>query len=54
MVEMILFATFVSLAMPRRRNAQAHERLVLLATVGLIAAAIARGPGGLAPGPLAF
>src|SRR4029453_11255523 len=52
--DMILFATFVWLAIAQRRNAQAHKRWMMLATINLITAAIARWPGVLAPGPLAF
>jgi len=52
--DMILFATFVSLAIAQRRNLQAHKRLMLLATVNLITAAIARWPGVFTLGPLAF
>jgi hypothetical protein len=52
--DMILFPTFVGLALAQRRNPQSHKRWMLLATINLITAAIARWPG-LAPlGPLAF
>lgn len=52
--DMILFAPFVSLAIAQRRNPQTHKRWMLLATVNLVTAAIARWPGVLALGPLAF
>jgi hypothetical protein len=52
--DMILFPTFVSLAIAQRRNPQTHKRWMLLATVNLVTAAIARWPGVLALGPLAF
>ena len=52
--DMILFATFVWLAIAQRRNPQTHKRWMLLATVNLVTAAIARWPGVLALGPLAF
>ena len=52
--DMILFATFVWLAIARRRNPQTHKRWMLLATVNLVTAAIARWPGVPALGPLAF
>jgi hypothetical protein len=52
--DMILFATFVWLAIAQRRNPQAHKRWMLLATVNLVTAAIARWPGLPALGPLAF
>jgi hypothetical protein len=52
--DMILFATFVWLAIAQRRNPQTHKRWMLLATVNLVTAAIARWPGVLALGPLTF
>ena len=52
--DMFLFATFVWLAIAQRRNPQTHKRWMLLATVNLVTAAIARWPGVLALGPLAF
>ena len=54
MFDMILFATFVGLAIALRRNPQTHKRWMLLATVNLVTAAIARWPGVPALGPLAF
>lgn len=49
-----LFALFVALGLARRRDAQSHKRLMMLASVQLMGAAIARWPG-LAPyGPPAF
>ena len=52
--DMILFGTFVWLAIGQRRNPQAHKRWMLLATVNLVTAAIARWPGVQGLGPLAF
>ena len=52
--DMILFAAFVWLAIAQRGNSQTHKRLMLLATVNLVTAAIARWPGVLPLGPLAF
>jgi hypothetical protein len=52
--DMILFTTFVSLALARRRDKEAHKRLMLLAYVSLITAAIARIPGILPLGPPVF
>jgi uncharacterized membrane protein YozB (DUF420 family) len=52
--DMILFATFVWVAIAQRRNSQAHKRWMLLATVNLVTAAIARWPGVLDLGPAAF
>ena len=42
LVDMVLFGLFVGLAVLWRRDAQRHKRLMLLATVNLLAAAIAR------------
>jgi hypothetical protein len=42
--DIVLFSTFVALAIARRRDAQAHKRLMLLASVNLLAAAFARWP----------
>jgi hypothetical protein len=42
--DIVLFPAFVVLAVVRRRDAQAHKRLMLLATVNLLAAAFARWP----------
>jgi hypothetical protein len=42
--DMVLFAPFVALAIARRRDTQSHKRLMLLATVNLLAAGIARWP----------
>jgi hypothetical protein len=52
--DMILFATFVWMAIAQRRNPQTHKRWMLLATVNLVTAAIARWPGIFDLGPLAF
>jgi hypothetical protein len=51
--DLSLFAMFVSLAFLRRRHAQEHKRWMVLATVNLMGAAIARWPG-LVPVPLVF
>ena len=52
--DMILFAAFVWLAITHRSNPQTHKRWMLLATVNLVPAAVARWPGVLSLGPLAF
>ena len=52
--DMILFGAFVWLAIARRHHPQTHKRWMLLATVNLVTAAIARWPGLPALGPLAF
>ena len=52
--DMVLFATFTAFAIARRRDAQSHKRLMLLATVNLVTAAIARWPMIGAFGPPAY
>lgn len=52
--DMVLFGTLAALAVAMRHDAQSHKRLMLLATVNLLTAAIARWPGVFAGGPLAF
>jgi len=52
--DMVLFSGFVSAALVARRNREAHKRLMLLAYVSIITAAIARLPGVLPLGPPAF
>ena len=52
--DMILFPSFVWLAIAQRRNPQSHKRWMLLATVNLVTAAVARWPGVTPLGPLAF
>jgi hypothetical protein len=52
--DMILFATFISMAFLRRHKLQSHKRWMLLATLNLITAAIARWPVVNALGPLAY
>ncbi|HEU0106976.1 MAG TPA: hypothetical protein VFT38_12440, partial [Vicinamibacteria bacterium] len=52
--DMILFATFVTTALVMRRDKEAHKRLMLLAYISLVVAAVARLPGVLPLGPLAF
>jgi len=42
--DMALFATFVGLAIAKRQDTQSHKRLMLLASVNLLAAGIARWP----------
>ncbi len=41
---MVLFGTFVTLAIVKRRDSQAHKRLMLLATINLLSAGFARWP----------
>lgn len=52
--DLVLFATFVTAAVLRRRDKEAHKRLMLLAYISIIAAAVARLPGVLPYGPLMF
>lgn len=53
--DMTLFAAYVGIAVVRRRDAQAHKRWMILATVNLLGAAFARWPGVAALGnPLVY
>ena len=47
---MLVFGTLITLAILKRHDAQAHKRLMLLATVNLLAAAFARWPFEFAKG----
>jgi len=53
-VDMLLFSVFVGAAIARRRDVQAHKRLMILASVNLLAAAIARWPVLSGYGPPAY
>ena len=55
-VDMAMFASFVGLAIAKRGDPQAHKRWMLLASLNLITAAIARWPGVITVGapPLFF
>jgi len=52
--DMVLFSGFVFAAVVKRRDGEAHKRLMLLAYVSLLAAPIARIPGVLPFGPPAY
>jgi hypothetical protein len=52
--DLVLFAAFFTAAFLRRRDKEAHKRLMLLAYVSIIPAAVARLPGMVALGPIAF
>jgi hypothetical protein len=52
--DMVLFATFVGLALWHRKNKETHKRLMVLAYISIITAAVARWPGVLPYGPLMF
>jgi hypothetical protein len=41
---MVVFAAFVAAAIARRHDVQAHKRLMLLATISILDAAVARLP----------
>jgi hypothetical protein len=52
--DMLLFATFVTAALLWRQHRETHKRLMLLAYVSIMTAAVARLPGVSAMGPLVF
>ena len=52
--DMILFASFMTTALALRRDREAHKRLMLLAYISIIVAALARLPGVLPLGPPGF
>jgi hypothetical protein len=55
LVDMLLFAELVSAALYFRRRSDVHKRLMLLATIAILVAAVARLPFGfLQAGPPAF
>jgi hypothetical protein len=52
--DLVLFSIFVITALVNRRDKETHKRLMLLAFISIIAAGVARLPGMLHLGPLAF
>lgn len=52
--DMAIFSTLVAAGMWFRNRAETHKRLMLVSTIAILTAAIARWPGVLAGGPLAF
>jgi len=52
--DMVFFAGFVTAALLLRANREAHKRLMLLAYVSIVVAAVGRFPGMLPLGPPAF
>lgn len=52
--DMVLFATFVGLALWHRKNKDSHKRLMVMAYISIITAAVARWPGVLPLGPIGF
>ena len=54
MSAVVVFPAFVAAALYWRRSPETHKRLMLIATLELVPAGIARWPGVAAAGPLAF
>ncbi len=54
LTDMVLFAGFVGAALALRRNKETHKRLMLMAYISIIVAAVARLPGVIVYGPLMF
>lgn len=54
LTDMLLFGGFVAAALLLRRNREAHKRVMLLACITIVVAAVARLPGVLPFGPPAF
>lgn len=52
--DMVLFTIFIGTALQQRRKKEAHKRLMFLAYIAILTAAVARWPGVLPLGPLAF
>lgn len=52
--DMAVFSVLVTAALWLRRNKEAHKRLMLLAYLAILVAAVARIPGVLSLGPLGF
>ena len=52
--DMVVFSTLVATALAMRRDKETHKRLMLLAFISIVVAAVARLPGMLPRGPLAF
>jgi len=54
LTDMLLFGSFIVAALRLRKDREAHKRLMLLAYVSIITAAVARWPGFLSLGPPVF
>lgn len=54
LADMVIFSTLVGAGMWFRRRGDIHKRLMLTSTISILTPAIARVPGVLAAGPLAF
>lgn len=53
-VDMLMFPALVGLAVVKRRQPQAHKRLMLLASIAIVTAAVARLPGVIGGSPVVF
>ncbi len=54
MADLVIFSTLVGLGMAWRSRPEAHKRLMLVSTISILTPAIARLPGVITAGPLAF
>jgi hypothetical protein len=54
LTDMVLFAGFVGAALALRRNKETHKRLMLMAYISILVAAVARLPGVIVHGPFVF
>lgn len=54
LLDIALFTLFIGLAIARRRDLQAHKRLMLVGTISILGAAVARLPLSFMVGPIAF
>lgn len=54
LLDIALFTLFVGLAIARRSDLQAHKRLMLIGTISILGAAVARLPLSFMVGPVAF
>jgi hypothetical protein len=53
-VDLFTFGTFIALGVLNRRASQAHKRWMLLASIAMLPAAVARWPGLIGGSPVAF
>ena len=54
LADLVIFSVLVGLGLAWRARPEAHKRLMLVSTISILTPAIARIPGVLAGGPLAF
>ncbi len=54
MADLVIFSTLVGLGIALRRRPDAHRRVMLVSTIAILTPAIARLPGVMTAGPLAF